>query len=179
MNGSLFLSPSAAHSHFSDTQATLERLTALQLIGKPFNQVWLCGEQFPHLITFMGCSPFLQFEPPADGSQNFCHVEIHHFTDIRVFTGSQTAPPRCPHCRHRFADWKASLPVAGVAFDCPKCEHSLSQESLDWRQSGGAGCFFIEIHHIFPGEAVPADKLMHELQKLSGESWKYFYIADS
>jgi len=177
MTGSLFLTPVAIDSLFNDLQQTEILLRQLGLIDMPYEQAFLCGDSFAQLITFMGCSPYLQFEPPADGSKNFCHVSLHHFEQPRLFTGKQTTPPRCPQCRHRFTDWRERLHEPTASFNCPGCSTAINMQQLDWRQSAGAGHFFIEIHNIFPGEAVPVDKLMENLQMLANENWRYFYTA--
>ena len=186
MNGSLFLAPQTPGSEFKDL-ATLKKcltdtglMTALNT-GNDANS-YLCGENFAQLITFMGCSPHLVFEQPEDGSENYCHIVIHHFESIQLLTGEQTAPPRCPHCRYRIADWRSMLDnwhedAASQSWHCPKCETDSSPSELDWRQTGGAGSLFVEIKNIFPGEAVPVDQLMAKLQEISGEKWRYFYLV--
>ena len=194
MNGSLILCPENPLSDFSDTSALEALLTELSLIAEGIageiagnimggeEKRFYCGDNFVQLITFMGCSPHLVFEPPADGSDNFCHVKIQTSKQPVLFTGQQTAPPRCPSCRFRIADWKNDIdnwikkPVTSQ-WQCPKCENLCSPVELDWRQSGGGAKTWVEITNIFPGEAVPVDLLMSKLKALSGENWRYFYLV--
>lgn len=130
-------------------------------------------------ITFY--LPHLVFEPPEDGSDRYCHVILHQHQQVRLYTGQQTAPPRCPSCRHRIADWKTDadnwLKQPDQSWNCPACDACHSPATLDWRQSVGASQILVEIKNIFPGEAVPVDSLMNTLKALSGEKWRYFYIT--
>ena len=186
MNGSLFLSPEQPQTDFSDIDALKKCLHELGLMsirstGRDTDS-YLCGESFAQMITFMGCSPHLVFEPPADGSDQYCHIRLHHFSEITLLTGQQTAPPRCPACRFRISDWRnmaddwrSETPTS--SWQCPNCKKKSAAYELDWRQSGGAGRVFIEIRNIFPGEAVPVDQLMAKLEEISGEKWRYFYLV--
>jgi hypothetical protein len=181
MNGSLLLTPEAPYSSFADVDSLKKTLIELQLVQPSQTDTFLCGDRFPQLITFMGCSPHLLFEPPEDGSDGYCHIILHHFTEIQLFTGQQTAPPRCPACRYRIADWKTQIDEwhkhPQNSWTCPKCQSAHNPAILDWRNSGGAGRIFIEIKNIFPGEAVPVDNLLIRLQQLSLEKWRYFYLV--
>ncbi len=182
MNGSLFLAPENPDTGFSDTELLKQALTSIGLVQQSTSDTCFCGDSFAQLITFMGCSPHLVFEPPDDGSDNYCHVLFHRHEHIQLYTGQQTAPPRCPACRHRISDWKQYRQqwhenTASQTWQCPKCETLSYTWQLDWRQSGGAGKISIEIKNIFPGEAVPVDRLLLKLREISREEWRYFYIA--
>ena len=182
MNGSLFLSPQDPNSDFHDLKAIASYLTETGLIDKrQTDGSYLCGDNFTQVITFMGCSPHLIFEPPEEGTSNYCHIKLHQHEDIHLLTGGQTAPPRCPACRYRITDWQQHLQVwktdSGNSWQCPQCRKDSPAYKLDWRQSGGAGKVFIEVKNIFPGEAVPVDSFMKGLQEISGEPWRYFYLV--
>jgi hypothetical protein len=38
---------------------------------------------------------------------------------------------------------------------------------------------FLEVRGIFPGEAVPVDRLLKALKDVSASEWGYFYIQDA
>ncbi len=182
MNGSLFLSPQSPDSDYHDARAIASYLAESGLTAKQQEDgSYLCGESFAQLITFMGCSPHLVFEPPQDGGNKYCHIKLHEYQHIQLLTGDQTAPPRCPACRYRIGDWQQHLDdwktANGNAWQCPQCQQESPAFKLDWRQSGGAGTLFIEIKNIFPGEAVPVDSFMDGLNEISGEPWRYFYLV--
>ncbi|MGD2119260.1 MAG: hypothetical protein PVG66_12930 [Chromatiales bacterium] len=186
MNGSLFLSPANPFASNDNTQNLEALLREQGLIDQPWQgheNSYLCGENFLQQITFMGCSPYLEFSPPSDGRDNFCHVILHHYEHCRMFSGRQTAPPRCPSCRYRIAEWRDLLQQHDVAdeqqlWTCPKCAEQYHPARLDWRQNAGAGKLLVEIRNIFPGEAVPVDSLLLKLGKLTDErKWRYFYLT--
>lgn len=181
MNGSLFLAPENPEVDFSDHALLKQMLVEIGLIQPSDSNICYCGENFTQLITFMGCSPHLVFKPPDDGSDSFCHVRLHHYDSIMLFTGQQTAPPRCPSCRHRLANWKDASASwhdhPRQPWECPECKTSHTPATLDWRQSGGSGKLLIEIKNIFPGEAVPVDRLLGKLREISSQKWRYFYIV--
>lgn len=182
MNGSLLLTPDNPNSDFDDIDGVKLALTEAQLIQAGESNSFLCGEKFSQLITFMGCSPHLVFEPPEDGGDKYCHVILHQHDTIQLLTGQQTAPPRCPSCRHRISDWKQYQQqwhehTSSETWSCPACGSVSYPWQLDWRQSGGAGKIVIEIKNIFPGEAVPVDQLLAQLKNISKEKWRYFYIV--
>lgn len=184
MNGSLFITPHNPDSSFDDINRVRQTLFELGLIDDDAGAGrYRCGPQFASLITFMGCSPHLVFEPPQPGSLDYCHARLQHFPQIQLMTGQQTAAPRCPACRLRIAEWKSRLAgwlERAENWRCPQCGTLSAPWQLDWRQSGGAGRLFIEITQIFPGEAVPVDRLMKSLADCTGEKWRYFYLfADS
>ena len=177
MNGSLYLTLEDSASSFNDIESLTLTLSKIGLIDQKYQDNYLCGEKFAQLIVFMGCSPHLVFEPPADGNTSFCHIKIHHHDQIQLLTGQQTAPPRCPNCRKRITDWQNLTQSPNEKWQCADCNTTSTVSQLDWRQSGGAGKIFIEIKNIFPGEAVPVDRLLGELKTLSNENWRYFYLV--
>ncbi len=177
MNGSLFLTTASPSSDFLDIQAVKMQLLKIGLISDSDDNPYPCGEEFTSLIVFMGCSPHLNFEPPPDGSDNYCHIILHQYRTPHLFTGNQTAPPRCPHCRLRIAGWKEAFTPEVTRWQCPQCNNVSDVFHLDWKQGGGAGRVLVEIRNIFPGEAVPVDRLMNTLKSLNGENWRYFYTA--
>ncbi len=181
MNGSLFLAPENPDSSFSDIETLKKSLVENGLIQPSDSNTCYCGDSFAQLVTFMGCSPHLVFEPPEDGNENYCHIILHHHEQVKLYTGQQTAPPRCPSCRFRLADWKNDREKWSErpeqSWECPQCQASHVPATLDWRQSGGAGRLLIEIKNIFPGEAVPVDLLMNSLKNITSEKWRYFYLV--
>lgn len=141
---------------------------------------FLIGEAFLQQITFMGCSPHIELEPPADGSA-FCHIGIigPHATP-QFMQGNNTQPPRCSGCRTRLDDWRdrtaewSRAPLA-ADFTCPKCGIRQRPVDLQWRQNAAFGRLFIAVEDVFPGEAVPVPTLLKKLAGLGGD-WHYCYV---
>jgi hypothetical protein len=154
------------------------------LLGEPLpGGRFRVGERFLQLITFMGCSPHIELEPPTHGG-SFCHLRLlGPFTTARLLLGRNTQPPRCHACRSRVSRWQEQLPgwcerPAEPTVTCPRCGHRQRPVDLGWRQSGGFGRCFIQVEEVFPGEAVPVPGLIQGLRRISGCPWGYFYILD-
>ena len=164
-------------------QRLLSALTAAGFIGKPLRPgapEFLAGDRFLQLVTFMGCSPFLQLEPDDVGDGEFCHVRVRGpYREPRFIRGTNTRPPRCPGCRRRVEAWQ---PLAerweetrDAEHRCPECGTETPFADLEWRQNAGVGRLFIEVTQVFPGEAVPVPALMDLLAEAGGP-WSYFYV---
>jgi len=139
-------------------------------------QTYLIGSGFLQLVTFMGCSPYIELEPPADGGKNFCHVQFHRTESPYLMFGANTRPPRCPACRKALAVSPESL-ANREHVPCPHCGEVSDIRSLGWRRDAGFADVFIEVHSVFPGEAVPTEGLLNRLKTLGGGDWKYFYLT--
>jgi DNA-directed RNA polymerase subunit RPC12/RpoP len=165
---------------------TERRLQELGLIGPPYageQPGFLVGEHFLRLVTFMGCSPYLQLEPPVDGSDRFCHIRLlGPYPYPRLLRGSNTRPPRCPGCRKRIEGWQEKVTLleanaGGSTIECPHCSRHSTPLELEWQRNAGVSRFFIQITEVFPGEAVPVPALLEQLKGDGGE-WDYFYLTD-
>jgi len=167
-------------------ESLVTRLVDLGFIGAGYGAsqgVYLVGPRFLQLITFLGCSPYLQLAPPADGSENFCHIRlVGPFQRARLLCAGNTRPPRCPGCGKGLTQWHQLDPLwteggAEQEVACLACGQSSSPVDLNWRRKAGFGHYFIEIPGIFPEEAVPLPALM-ECLRGEGADWRYFYLQD-
>jgi hypothetical protein len=163
-------------------------LQEVGLIGEPWGEAsqqrYLIGECFLQLITFLGCAPAIELEPPTNGNTEFCHVGISDFyISPRFLADTQNVLPRCPHCRKRFEGWQDAIQQwqddPTYQAQCPACQMNLSPTELDWRQSAGFGRLFISIFNIYPREAIPTEALLHTLDQLTDQTWDYFYLRDA
>ena len=152
--------------------------------GDSTQRRYLIGEHFLQLVTFLGCAPAIELEPPVNGHAEFVHVGISDIYPAPQFIAdSQDVLPRCPYCRKRYKDWQSAIQSwqidATYQTQCPTCHERLSPMQLDWRQSAGFGHFFISIFNIYPREAIPTEALLRALNKATDQSWDYFYIRES
>lgn len=177
-NGSLVLFPQEAALEAPTFEALAEVLRAAGVLGSPIaggEGEFLAGEGFLQQITFMGCSPFIALEPPADGGA-FCHLRLHGpYAEPRLLWGRNTRPPKCPACGRRIADWQQHLGADAV--HCAACGAESRLADCAWRGHAGFGRCFVEIRNIFPGEAVPVDRLLARLQGLGAGPWGWFYLS--
>ncbi len=177
MQGSLYIVPEDPFS-IPPVPADVEQvLRDLAIIGDALdNNSWQAADGFARHVVFAGCSPYLVFDPPGDGSLHFCHLAIHGpYPKPVLVTGQNHHKPRCPLCRNRFSDWNTLLAdwLRSGEVHCPKCSSRSSVYELDWRQHAVAGRYLIELRNVFPGEAAPSDRLLLELEHASGLKWTF------
>ena len=191
----LLLLPADPLSSPLDCEQLATELQTMQLIGPPValgeNVFYPAGEQFLQQISFLGCSPMIELEPPTDPAQRaddstagkFCHVFLHCHPVPGLRADSQSPAPRCPQCSQPLADWQAVRTdwlQNGVPTDwsCSHCGHQHQAAGLSFRKAAGIAHTFIEIRGIYPSEAVPTDALLKRLTQCSGGQWKTIYIKE-
>ena len=158
--------------------AVVDALRALGLLGVleqgEAPDRYRVGDRFLSLVMFMGCSPQVALEPDQGASgQEYCSIRLREFEQVTLLCSATVPALRCPRCGATLAD-----PQTGCFDSSNRCDQcgAVSQASeLNWRNSGGYARFFIELSGIFPHEAVPADRLLCELARLSNCDWKYLY----
>ena len=187
--GKLLLHPRSISTAPPSRAALVAAMQHLGLFGRPLTAEsssprFLAGERFLQLITFLGCSPHIDLDPPQDGKSEFCYLELlGPWRYPRFLQGPNTRPPGCPACRRKHAEWRSlvgpKFMQEGVPeWTCPACGHRAAASDWNWRQQAGIGRVFVQINSIFPSEAVPTNELMSRLEQLSGGTWQYFYLRD-
>ncbi len=176
-------------------QETLrEALRDIGLLGVAFSHGghthYLPGDGFLDLITFLGCSPQVNLEPPgglpvsgAPGAlEDFCHLRLWHAGSAPRFLATRNAAaPRCPRCREREPAWRNMIaawerePVF-FRWRCPGCGGEFRPMDLSWRQAAGFGRYFLEVWGIYPAEAVPGERLLDTLHQSGTGPWHFFYV---
>jgi len=149
------------------------------------------GEHFLQLVTFLGCSPAIELDPPGDPQEleqasaagRFCHIFIDSGEQLQFRGDSQTQAPRCPRCRSPEPDWKAALQAwregkHGLDWSCQACDFSGRLSDLVFRKTAGFGRTFLEIRGIYPAEAVPGPALLNTLAELTGSPWTSIYLRE-
>jgi len=146
------------------------------------------GDSFLQSVTFMGCSPYIEFEPPAELKENgvaeFCFIRVLATKGENIlYHGEQLELlkiiPRCTQCRKVISNWAEQLPrlrnLDSLQLDCPNCNAPLTQKDLEWRKASGSGNLFIEVVNVYLQEAVPTDVFLKDLENISSSPWNYFY----
>ncbi len=183
-SGSLVLHPADPNSSL-DPEPLIGVLREVGILGAripDWQDAWFVGEQFLQSVSFMGCSPFIELSPQEKGDTDFCHVRIHRHGTPRLMYGRLSRPARCPQCGKPLSitpeDFARMVRLdQGGGIDCANCGEKSAAQNFRWRRDAGLGRLFIEITHIFPGEAVPVDHVMTRLSSLSTGPWRYFYVA--
>ena len=191
----LLLHPSDHHSPVVSVEGLSGRLQAIGLIGQPVDpggsRFYPTGENFLQLITFLGCSPAIELEPPSDpalvgaasAAGRFCHVFLSCTDELQFRMDAQTQPPRCPQCRNPERAWQEKISrwqkhSINISWQCPDCGFTGQLTDLAFRKTAGFGRTFVEIRGIYPSEAVPGETLMATLRSLTGGDWKYIFIRE-
>ncbi len=177
------------------TAALAESLQSIGLIGAAARLsagiFYPAGEHFLELVTFLGCSPAIELDPPADpgrreaasASGSFCHVFLESSPAARFRGDEKTPPPRCPHCGSALDDWPALRAAwldgpAPAAWTCNACGQSGQPAGLSFRKTAGVASSWVEIRGVYPSEAVPGDALLQRLRELSGCEWAAIYLQE-
>jgi hypothetical protein len=149
------------------------------------------GDNFLQLVSFLGCSPRIELDPPADRATllaasaggKFCHLFLRCTASLAFRTDPQCPPPRCPDCRQPAADWQSAIGAweknpAHSGWTCAACGFTGQITALSFRKAAGFGRTFVEIRGIYPSEAVPAEALLTVLQRLTNGPWKTIYLRE-
>jgi hypothetical protein len=191
----LLLLPASPDTTAIAADRLAHELQAIGLIGEWMPRgtggFYPAGEQFLQLVTFLGCSPAIELEPPgnlqelqkASTEGRFCHVFIESGEQLRFRYDSQTRTPRCPQCRNPVPDWALRLQAwqdgkQGLDWSCQSCGFSGHLTDLVFRKTAGFGRTFLEIRGIYPSEAVPGPALLNTLAALTGEPWTTIYLRE-
>lgn len=160
-------------------------LQAAGLFGEPISDLpgerYQAGAAFLQHISFLGCSPAVEFEPQQPGDETFCHVGIRHSERLQFRGGPQQVHVHCRQCRHRENDWNTIIDgwqadPEHYRYTCPQCATESVATDLNWRKTGAFARLFIELFNIYPHEAVPTDGIMKRLREATGVEWKYIYV---
>lgn len=159
-------------------------LVGAEIEAEPGRLRLLAGDRFLQLISFLGCSPYIELEPTAAGGDDYCYLELlGPWASPRLIRGRNTRAPACPDCGRRqnglqeqVAPWEVLPPTS--EWQCAHCGAAHHPGEWNWRQQGGAARMVLLINGIFPSEALPGDELMKRLQAVSADPWRYCYIQD-
>ena len=190
----LLLHPKDPDCHVAEAELA-DGLRALGLIGAPVQLArqafYPAGEHFLQLVTFLGCSPAIELDPPGDPTQleaasasgSFCHVFLNDSPQACFRGDNNTPAPRCPHCREPLADWPAQRsawranPLA-AQWACPTCGQSGDPAGLLFRNTAGVARSWVEMRGIYRSEAVATSALLDCLRELAGCDWKTIYLRE-
>lgn len=182
---SLLLYPADPDYCPEEPGSLIASLQAAGMIGEAIEALpgerYAAGNAFLQHISFLGCSPAVEFEPDAAGSEQFCHVGILQAEQLQFRGGPQQVQVHCRQCRHREENWAGiidhwQIDPENYRYTCPECGHQSRATELNWRKSGAFARLFIELYNIYPHEAVPTDGILKRLCEATGVKWKYIYV---
>lgn len=174
---SLFLFPTDPEHRVAQPQLH-DHLLSFQFIDQPVSGIdnaHYTGENFLRMVTFLGCSPTIQFS--SDDGSSFCFVRIQALEKPRMIRSQkQLRPPQCPECGKPIKHWQTFDDES--SWSCPHCEQSFAAHECNWKHMAGFARTFIEITDIYPKEAIPQPGLLDKLHDLTGCRWDYFYYCE-
>ncbi len=170
-----------------DTIAMVANLAAIGLIRGDMHitdQSFEVGDNFPRLISFLGCFPVISSDASGNGqvTANLHRVSLSTVSDrIGFIVSDKQQAPRCPSCRQAVTAWEEAIDrwwadPAATDWTCSACEAQASLYILDWRQTAGFASVYLAIYPIHPAEAVPGERLLAELGKYTQSAWQYYYL---
>lgn len=177
----LILFPDDAQSPIPDQKLLFDGLQSAGLVGVPSNRdanIYCPGDQFMRLLTFLGCSPTVSMadESNDNDNPNNYYIELAEPTqDISVLQDDREFSPRCPQCGKSNSQWHSPLTSAASIYRCNECGMQAKAHEWDWRRHLGFGRTWLNIWGVHDGEAVPSEKLLELLEKLTGFVWNYAY----
>jgi hypothetical protein len=178
-NGKLLIHPTRPECTF-DIKNILLLLDSIGFISRDDmlkDGVFPVGNRFLQLITFMGCSPHIRFEPEHPDDDDYCYIRLIESEKTLLLASDNSRTPGCPLCRKpAFADWTPLDHAETSPLVCRHCGARLLPGELRWRNDAGMARLFIEINSIFPGEAQPVESMMQQLREATGCEWRYFYL---
>ncbi|MBL7004990.1 MAG: hypothetical protein ISR69_13315 [Gammaproteobacteria bacterium] len=157
--------------HVSHTLHTLdtiiEYLLAIKFI-KTQGSAYISDLEFAYQINFLGCSPNV-------GDENPHLVQFKSFDTVQGVGGDSINVIQCPKCKNKINAPQEILLNQSQVYDCPKCEQETHSTEINWRKSAGFSKSFIQIHNIFPKEALPNNQFLNSLNAINQTTWCYFY----
>lgn len=161
-----------------------ECLREFGLLGNPVTtdapNRFLIGKLFLQHVSFMGCSPAVEFEPDHNDETQWDSFTFVYVPESRAkplwVADPQMARPACPHCQKRNADWVKPCRPDENMLGCVHCKQSAPLCNWKWFDGGGCARQFICIVNVFPREAIPSDHLLQQLANATGVGWHYFFL---
>lgn len=184
-NPCLLLYPVAENYRPGGVALIAEALQQAGLIGAAIEHLagkrYRAGPAFLQHISFLGCSPAVEFEPASADSEQFCHVGIEQAAQLSFRGGPQHVQVYCRQCRQPASDWQSIIAAWQRKPDdyhylCPECGSASAPQALNWRKTAAFAHVFVVLYNIYPHEAVPTDGLLNVLRKTTGVDWRYIYI---
>lgn len=174
----LVFHPKQATDYPHDVPGIIHALADIGLLGELHrdDDIYLAGDEFLNLITFMGCSPGVKLSP-AEGEE-YCYLQINAISDsVRCLGYTSFISPQCPVCKQKISHWKESASwFDGSAIKtCELCASEKPVQSFRWQKEAGFGRFSFHISYIHPHEVVPSDLIFQALEQATGFPWVYFY----
>ncbi|MFV1985142.1 MAG: hypothetical protein ACC657_16455, partial [Thiohalomonadales bacterium] len=148
----------------------------------------LSGKNYLHYISFLGCSPYLNFKPQkiisaSDLNQTIAdlnYIQLDFINKHYYFKKTEFGVKAiCPSCKSRISEWNNLIlnweKTSEMNAPCPACQQQISLLDIHWKKTAGFYKSAILFHGIQAELALPTDTFLKQLEKITNVEWKYFY----
>jgi len=167
-------------------------MSELDIIDAPMvhenNNYYFAGSNYLQHISFLGCSPYLNFEPKnkftlTDVKQTIADLNYIEFvlnSNNYLFNNINFGVKAiCPKCKKRITQWQEIITAWQENLDstapCPQCQQTISILNINWKKTAGFYKSAIIFHGIQAELALPSDNFLLQLEKTTDQKWLYFY----
>lgn len=182
----LILLPQSRQIADQQRDRLLSRLRSEGFLGEAFQlddrTHYFTGTDFLSQLIFLGCSPYIETEPPTETDKiepaarrgAFCHIHVTPVLARPEFRANPQARVRCPACGQSVPAGEL-LEAGSALIACKKCGNEAPIEAWQWRHNAGLSNLFIEVWSIHPGEAAPTEGFLQTIETATGSPWSFFY----
>ena len=117
-------------------------------------------------------------ESGVNDRSNQYFVEVSEVHDSVVAMGDvERVVARCPQCKSKLLNRERPEGDISIEYGCDNCGFQSPLFGWDWRHQAGFARHWISIWGVYEGEAVPGEKLLNTLQKVTGLVWNYAWVG--
>ncbi len=168
---------------------TLHDLAIIEAaIIKDNHEYFFAGDQYLQHISFLGCSPYLNFDAQKELTLNDLSNTIADLNYIQIDSSANTIRFKntdfgvkaiCPKCKTKISEWRNLISnwEKNSKRDtiCPECQQELEITDIDWKKTAGFYSTAILFHGIQAELALPTDNFLAQLESVTKTKWHYFY----
>lgn len=164
----------------------------LAIISKPLikdnKEYFLAGDNYLDYISFLGCSPCLNFEPAQNITLSLLKETIADLNYIQFYFNSGSycfkktpfgVKAVCPLCKTKIKEWKELITNwennSNPDTICPQCHQVISIINIDWKKTAGFFQTAILLYGVQAELAIPTDNFLTQLENITRVKWHYFY----
>lgn len=173
-------------------ETLIEALVNLTIIENTIindnDEFFFAGKNYLHYISFLGCSPHLNFRPEneivlsdlKETVADFNYIQFCFNSDHYSFKNTDFGVMAfCPACKSKIPEWNKLISIweknSSVESQCSQCQQSISIVDINWKKTAGFFKSAILFHGIQAELAAPTDQFLTLLENMTNVKWQYFY----
>ncbi len=157
-------------------------------IIKDNTEYFFAGDNYLQFISFLGCSPFLNFDSKEDLTLSDLKQTIADLNYIQIISNSVEynfqnteygIKAICPACKKKILEWQSLITQwqsdLKLETNCQQCQKNISLLDINWKKTAGFFKTAIIFHGIQAELALPSDNFLMQLENITKVQWRYFY----